>query len=200
MTLFLIPVATDAAVASSSALIKAHDKQSFESAIALLAAAEIRTTESQAAFDAAREAGFSQGLAEGHEAIAQSFSEQAAEMARQVVAHSEQRQRDIADAALAATKAILGAAQPELVVPAMVDQVLGRIDSISPVTILVHPAHADALSARLQDRRDITITTDGAFGPTDCEILTADGRIVASLSVQIEALAQRWGIAPEDEA
>jgi flagellar biosynthesis/type III secretory pathway protein FliH len=199
MSLFLVPIGQNSAVGSSTPLIKARDKHLFENAIDLFTAAEQQKSESQAAFDAARQAGFEQGLSEGRDAVEQSFREQAAEMARQVAVHAEERQRDIADAALAATKAILGSVDPQIAVPGIIDQVLGRLENGSQVTVLVHPLHADALNARLQNRSDVVLTTDPAFGLTDCEILTADGRIVASMSVQIEALAQRWGVAPEDE-
>jgi flagellar biosynthesis/type III secretory pathway protein FliH len=197
MSLFLLPLSGEHILGSSSPLIKASERQAFESALSLLAAAEIQKAESQAAYDAAREAGFQQGLVDGQEAVTTEFVAQAADMARQVVAHSEKRQSDIAQAALAATKAILGAVEPQQLVPAMVDQVLGRIDNRNTVTILVHPMHGDALSRQFQDNSDIAITTDAAFGSTDCEIITADGRIVASLSVQIDTLAARWGVAPD---
>jgi flagellar biosynthesis/type III secretory pathway protein FliH len=200
MSLFLLAVTEGQAVGSSSALIKAHERQDFETALQLLAASQIRQKESQAAFEAARKAGYEQGLVAGQQAVEQSFLDQAANSAKQIVAHAEQRQREIAEAALAATKAILGSVEPDVLVPAMVDQVMGRIDSGNPVTILIHPMHADAISTRLLGNSDIEITADPAFGPTDCEIITADGRIVASLSVQIETLSQRWGVAPGEMA
>jgi flagellar biosynthesis/type III secretory pathway protein FliH len=76
----------------------------------------------------------------------------------------------------------------------VVDRTLARLDTETPVTIDVAPALAGDLRAHLAALTHVSITQNPDLGPTDCHIMTASGRIIASLSVQFDALAARWGL------
>ena len=76
----------------------------------------------------------------------------------------------------------------------IVDRTMARLDGDKPVTIEVAPALVKALAKHAVDLAHITVTENPDFGPTDCRILSARGQIVASLSVQFDALAARWGL------
>jgi flagellar biosynthesis/type III secretory pathway protein FliH len=52
----------------------------------------------------------------------------------------------------------------------------------------------ERLQAHLVDRTYVTVRANDGFGPYDCCLLTPQGRVVANLDVQLDALSSRWGV------
>jgi flagellar biosynthesis/type III secretory pathway protein FliH len=46
----------------------------------------------------------------------------------------------------------------------------------------------------LAELAHVAVLADSALGATDCIVRTSAGQVIASLSVQLGALAQRWGV------
>ena len=192
---FHLAYASDAGLLSSDrAVIKRSDRAAFGDALTLLRETTLIRDKAQheaaSARDAARTEGFAQARDTAHEAIMNGL----ADIARAIEAHAETRRTDIAEAAFAAARAIIGDMDDSVVVQRIVDRTMARLDSDKPLTIEVAPDMVDDLAAHVADLKNITVTANPEFAPTDCRILAPSGQIVASLSVQFDALAARWGL------
>ena len=175
-------------------VIKAKDRAAFADALALLA--EARKLREQASVDAAaaRDDARCEGRAEAVEAAQHTVAAAIAKLAADIEAHAESRRADIAEAAFAAARAIVGAIDEDTVMMRVVDRTLARFDADIPLTIEVAPALAAVLRVHVGGLGHVTVTENPALAATDCHVLTPSGRIVASLSVQFDALAARWGL------
>jgi flagellar biosynthesis/type III secretory pathway protein FliH len=194
VTLYLVHADDHVLLTSDRPVIKRADRQPLESAVAAFQDAAALRTRTAAAAEAARREGYEAGLAEARRDAAALIVEGLADVAASIAQHAEARRADIADAAFAATRAIIGDLDSEDVVGRIVDRTLARLDGDAPVTIDVSPAMADPLTQRLAASPHVTIVADSTLGDTECRIRGAQGQIVASLAVQLDALAARWGI------
>ncbi len=194
MSLFLIP---DSDLALESPLIKARDREQFTDALNLLAAAKAQTRavearvveQTQHGYDA----GMAQGLADAEAMLAQeitSFAEATARYRRDLEAR-------VAEAAFAATVAVIGTIDDATVVSAIVRQQLAKRDADEALTVAVAPSAIEQVSPYLTGSPNVTLIADPAMASTDCRITAAEGRIVADLSLQLDMLRQRWGLAAE---
>ncbi|MFA6118024.1 MAG: FliH/SctL family protein [Sphingomonas sp.] len=194
MTFHLIHADDRALLASGTAVIKRAQRVDFTDAVALLqASAAIRDRASSDA-ENARAAGRAEGLAEATAAAGEHIAEQLADFAAAIERHEEARRAAVAEAAHAAVRAIVGEIDDETLVPLMVERTLARLPGEGPVTISVAPDMADRLAPRLADFTHVTIIADSTLYSTDCQLRTSAGQVIASLSVQLDALARRWGI------
>lgn len=180
---------------TTRSVIKADEIEFVERAAELLARAEEVLVETQAEAqrlrDAARVEGHEAGVAEGRQEVAIRLATLSEELAH------EQRRRDdeLAAAALAAVEAIIGVAGLTAIGPALVQQALSGFVGDDAVTVRVAPAMAEPLQAALRGDPRVSIETDAALEPLDCELRTGRGTIRAGLSVQLAALAERWEVA-----
>jgi len=175
-------------------VIKRAERVDFSDAIALLHAAAAIREQAQADADAARLAGRAEGLAEATATADAHVAEQVAAFARAVEQHEQARRSDIAEAAHAAVRAIIGELDDDTILPCMVERTLARLPAEGPVSVAVAPAMAERLAARLEGLEHVAIVAEPALGPTDCVMRTSAGQVIASLSVQLDALAKRWGV------
>ncbi len=182
------------AFGSGTSLIKAKDRQDFETVVALLSETRRLNESSKAEIATLHETAEARGYEEGLAKATAEFDSRLAELALQFDAFREERRDDIAAAAFAAVKAIIGDLDDERVIIGLVDASLSRRDSEAPVTIEVAPAMVESLQAHLADRTYVSVRANDAFGPYDCGLLTPQGRIVADLDVQLGALSDRWGV------
>jgi flagellar biosynthesis/type III secretory pathway protein FliH len=199
MSFALILDSETPALAALSPLIKADQRQDFIQAADVLTEVRALKAASLAEIDArqasAARDGYARGLAKAEEQIEAML----AEIASQFSAFENQRRDDIAAAAYAAVTAIIGGLDDETVLAKLVGASLARNEDNSPVTVEVTPAMAERIAAKLGDTPHVSVRGNPALGARDCQILSPQGRIVADLSVQMTALAERWGV-PGDAA
>lgn len=195
MSLYLAYARDGALLGSGRPVIKRAERQQFADAAALLDQLVRMREDAAGEIAAARDAARADGFAEGR-AAAQAMVEDALDALTVAIdGHVAAWRADVADAAFAAARAIVGDLGDEEALTRIVDRSLQRIGRDKPVTIEVAPEMADRLTARLGEGGGVTVRALDGFGPTDCRIATGDGQTIASLSVQFDALAARWGIA-----
>jgi flagellar biosynthesis/type III secretory pathway protein FliH len=195
MTYHLVHADQNTLLASDRAVIKHAERIDFADAVALLHAAAAIREKTQADAKAVRSAGHAEGLAEARAAADDHVAEQISQFARALEQHEQARRSDIAEAAHAAVRAIIGELDDATILPRMVERTLARLPAEGPVSVAVAPAMAARLAERLAGMSHVAIVAEPALAPTDCVMRTSAGQVIASLSVQLDALAKRWGVA-----
>ena len=184
-----------AILGGGSARIPAAQREAFADAHALLAraAGEAASVAERVAAAVAR------GREEGARgAAAQAEAEVAArvaELAGTLAAEAGARRAEIAAAALAGAEAIIGALSPDETGTRLALQAISRLPDDEHITVTCSSAIAPRLQAALAGREGVTVEIRDGFGGLQVELATGAGRIVASLDVQLAALAERWGVA-----
>ena len=195
MTYHLVHADDAALLFSERAVIKRDERQSFSDAVALLGAVrEAQARAVQAANDA-REAAYGAALDGAQAEIEELLAREIAQFAKAIDLQEQVRRSEIAEAALAAVHAVLVELDDATLVPALVARALDRLQPQGAVIVAVAPDMADKVAARLDTLTEVTILPDPALGAHDCAIRTEQGQVIASLSVQLETLAKRWGVA-----
>jgi flagellar biosynthesis/type III secretory pathway protein FliH len=191
---------TASGIATSSPLIKGHERAQFVDALSLLDAARTQA----AAIDAevisarqqARDEGFAQGLAEAEACIASEIGK-LTEAQSMIRAEHEAR---VAEAAFAAVTAIIGTMDESDIVNRIVTNQLAAKAQTDRLRISVAPQMVSALAAQISCYEGCELVADPDLTTTACRLTTGDGRIVADLSLQLATLRQRWGLKEEHEA
>lgn len=195
MTFHLIHSDGATLLGSDTAVIKREQRTDFVDAAALLqAAAAIRAKASEDA-EAARAEAREEGLAEARATVEAALAEQIASFAEAIDRHEQARRADVAAAALAAVRAILGTIDDETVATGIVERTLARLPGEGRVSVHLAPAMAEVVTPRLAGLPHVAVQPDPTLGATDCVLRTSAGQVIASLSVQLDALAKRWGVA-----
>jgi flagellar biosynthesis/type III secretory pathway protein FliH len=184
-------------LASNGPLIKASEVADFTDAASLLREAK-RIADDAAATDAeARRTGYAAGFSEGMAEAEHLIATEAGKFAEAIDAIRAEYAAQVADAAFAATTAIIGELDDSDIVSRIVSLQLARHDDNAAVQLVVSPS----VYAEIQSQRDgasgITIQSDPALAPTDCHVLNGQGRIIANLSLQLQMLRERWGLDPK---
>jgi flagellar biosynthesis/type III secretory pathway protein FliH len=194
MTYFLVTDGHSSLAGSTTPLIKKANRQEFTDAANLLQRVRTMANEADTALDAAKSEAVQQGRAEGMAAAAieietalRGFSEAVEQIAQH---HAEQ----VADAAYAATTAIIGELEDTELVARLVSQVLASRKEQQGLAIHVAPALQPRISACLDDTGQLAVIANPELGFGECHVMTPNGRIVASLPVQLAVLRERWGI------
>lgn len=193
MTFQLLIGDGSAILGGGSARIPAAEREAFADAHALLARAA-----AEAASVAERvEAAIARGREEGaREAAGRAEAEVAARIAELAASFADEaaaRRAEIAAAALAGAEAILGALPPQEAGARLALQAVGRLPDDERIVVLCSPAVASRVQAALAGREGVGVEARDGFGDLQVELATGGGRIVASLDVQLAALAERWG-------
>lgn len=179
---------------SSRPVIKAPERAVFVEAIAVLSETKLLRDRAKVDADSAREDGRRLGIEEAKSDARQMVAAGLANLATAIETHADARRADIAEAAFAAARAIVGELDNDEAMRRVVDRTLARLDADVPITIEVAPALAADIRNHVAALAHVTIAENLDLGPTDCHVMTASGRIIASLSVQFDALAARWGL------
>jgi flagellar biosynthesis/type III secretory pathway protein FliH len=192
---FHLAYASDIALLNSErAVIKRRDRAAFNDALTLLQETTVLRDQARDVAASARDDARLEGLAEGRNTAQAAVANGLADVARAMEVHAEIRRADIAEAAFAAARAIIGELDDHVAMQRVIDRTIARLDGDKAITIEVAPTMVDGLAKHLADLKHVTIMANPKFGPTDCRILAPSGQIVASLSVQFDALAARWGL------
>jgi flagellar biosynthesis/type III secretory pathway protein FliH len=187
-------------VGATSPLIKKAEREAFVDATSLLRRANAIGAEVDASAETARLRAAQQGYAEGA-AMAEVELETArrhfADATAQIEEHYAQQ---VAEAAYAATVAIIGELEDDQLVRNLVSQVLAKQKQAHGLSVHVSPELQPPLGG-LFDTEDgsIAVVANPDLGPTECHIMTANGRIIASLPVQLAVLRERWGLESAEE-
>jgi flagellar biosynthesis/type III secretory pathway protein FliH len=199
MSYFLLNIGQQA-LATKSPLIKAQECADFSNAAELLCNIEHLKTQTDAAYSDAQKQGYADGLAAGIDAVKAEFRAEIEQFAKAISSAEASRHEQIAAAAIAGAQAIVGAIDQTEAMRGIISQVLKRIDKDQAITVHIHADHASALQENGEFPSNITLVSNPSLGPTDCEIVSANGKIIANMELQLAGLAQRWGVNSIDDA
>jgi flagellar biosynthesis/type III secretory pathway protein FliH len=160
----------------------------------LLREAKRIAAEAEAADTEARRRGYDAGLAQGLAEAERLVAAEAGKFADAIEAIRVEYAAHVADAAFAATTAIIGELNDEDIVARIVALQLARQDENASLQLIVSPSVHAQLQAKLETISGMTILSDPALAPTDCHVMNGQGRIIASLSLQLQMLRERWGL------
>ncbi|MGS0743098.1 type III secretion system stator protein SctL [Glaciimonas sp. GG7] len=145
-----------------------------------------------------REAECRAGYAEG---LAKAQGEQAREMAKLAQAHVlvlKSTERELMRLSLAIAETLIGDIPRGEQVSRLVHQALAQlIDEKGGVTVYVHPAHMEEVTARLADLYGMVspmpiVMSDSKLDQDACRIITASGNVEGSLTHQLAAVAEAF--------
>lgn len=182
------------AVAVRKKIIKAHELADFTEADALLRGVRALKAEAEADIAARRASAETDGRQAGLAEVEATVSEALSALTARIDAFEAERRDEIAGAAFAAVRAVIGTLEDETVLQGLVAASLSRIGEDTALTIEVAPVMLAQISAQLEDHPNIALRANEALGPLDCHIVSPQGRIVADLQLQLDALAERWGV------
>jgi flagellar biosynthesis/type III secretory pathway protein FliH len=183
-------------IGAATPIIKAAERSEFTNAVALLQAVTDLRNAADAEAQSRGEIAYQQGLARGYADAEAKVAKLIQDMAERFEEVCDQRRSDVADAALAATKAIIGALDNADVTKRLVTQALVRVDNGAPLVIEVAPAMASHIVEHVALLPHVKVEAVDALGPLDCIFQTNTGRVLAGLDLQITALGDRWGVNP----
>jgi flagellar biosynthesis/type III secretory pathway protein FliH len=194
MSFFLFLDGNTPAIGTKSPIIKSRDINYISQTISILS--EVRALQSAHLEDiaAARNAAQVQGYRDGIVKAEAQIESLLTSLVASFDDLSSARRDDIATAAFAAVRAIVGALDDETKLKGIVETSLARINSEGPITVEVATNLAERIAIALGDRANITVTGSHELSPYGCRIHSANGRIVADLGIQLDALAGRWGV------
>lgn len=191
MSYFLLSDGKASMAGSTTPLIKKAERQAFVDAAALLRRANGIAADTDAGNEAARQEAVREGYAEGL-AAAEAETDRALHGFTDAIARIEEHHSaQVAEAAYAATVAVIGELEDQALVARLVAQVLAKQKEASGLAVHVAPE----LQLRLAGLfGDLPVLANPELGPADCHVMTANGRIIASLPVQLAVLRERWGL------
>ena len=182
MSFHLVHADAATLLGSDRAVIKRAERVDFADAVDVLRAAAAIREQALAEAEAARREGHRQGFEAARGQAEDHLADRIAEFAAAIDRYEDARRGDIAAAAHAAVRAIV------------VERTLARLAGEGPVTVLVASTLADPVAARLDGLAHVTVAADPGLDALDCVVRTSAGQVIASLSVQLDALAKRWGL------
>jgi type III secretion protein L len=184
-------------LASASLLIKAHDVADFVDAAALLREARRIAADADAADAEARRAGYDAGLAQGLAEAERLIAAEAGKFAEAINAIRTDYTAQVAEAAYAATIAIIGDLDDAEIVSRIAALQLARQDDNAALQLTVAPSVHAELQEGPGTNSGVAILADPTLAATDCHVMNGQGRIIASLSLQLQMLRERWGLDAE---
>jgi type III secretion protein L len=182
------------ALGTSQSVVKAHERQDFTDAAALLNGVRRIKEEADTAIAAQQAAAAQEGRQIGYAEVNDVVGKALAEFARQIAEFETERRDEIANAAFAAVRAIIGDLDDEVVLRGLVTASLSRMDGATPITLEIAPSMVAAVESHFAGYPNLAIRANEALGPHDCQLLSVQGRVVADLQLQLDALAERWGL------
>ena len=195
MTYRLYHSGPGSALFGPSPLLPGHEAKLMRDAAELLDHA--RTVAAEA--EAARADGFAAGKAEGLRLILEQRDASLAELIAPLAAEVAQAQAalhdDIATLALEALRRMIGALPEEELLAGLARQAVAALPLEDVERIAVPPAAQAAVAARLGEHEGRLVVADATLAPGDCVVHTRSGKVIASASLQLERLAERWGAA-----
>jgi type III secretion protein L len=201
MTFYLVHRDGKALVATDRPLLKAREADRLGQASALLARAEALEAQSRqrrdAAEKAAREQGFAQGLDEGRKAFVGAVTG----LTAQIEAWRQTQEREVAALALAALRRMVDDIGEDAMMVGVARRAVAAVANGSEAQVHVAPELVDVLGAAFtgdESLSGVAIRPDPDLAPHQCRVVTAEGRIIADLAVQLAEIEKRWSLAHVD--
>jgi flagellar biosynthesis/type III secretory pathway protein FliH len=197
---YLLQRGGDALLATGRPVLKAGEQPALRDSFQLLArlreADAARETSAAMAERDARERGWQAGFAEGQRA----FAEAVAEIAAQAARHRDAREAEIASLAVAALHKMVGMIGDEIMMAGIAQRAVAAVTSRGPILVETSEAMCGGIEAALagQEAEEVNVRVDPALGDRQCRITAPDGRIIADLDLQLDALEKRWETAHVD--
>jgi flagellar biosynthesis/type III secretory pathway protein FliH len=195
MSYFLLADGNAHNAGSSTPLIKKAEREAFANAATLLRRVHSIASDTDATIDAARQEAVQTGYAAGLAAAQHELAEAMRGFADAIARIEEYHTAQVAEAAYAATVAIIGELDDGPLVARLVSQVLASQKEQTGLAIHVAPWLQPKLEGQLGE---LPVVANPELGSTDCHVITANGRIIASLPVQLAVLRDRWGLSDEE--
>lgn len=177
-----------------SPLAKANEAEVLADAAALLE----RARQIHAGAEATRAEALAQGRDEGRrEALAEReayAAQRLAPLIEDLARAQDLVRRDIGELALSAVRRMLADLPGDIAVAALAEKAVATLALDAIERIAVAPALAEPVAERLPPRLARLVATDDKLGPGDCIIHANAGQVIASLDLQLERLAERWGV------
>ncbi len=184
------------AIGVSRPLIKASQRQEFSDAMDLCAALKAMQADMNVRNHAAHEQAKIDGFTAGQTAATDHMAQALTALQEQLTQFETQVQDQIASAAYAATQAIIGKLPDDIVLSGIVNEAIARLASQNDAitNIEISPSMLDRIASHLPQDSATKLVANTSLSQHDCVIVTTTGRLVASLDVQMESLAKRWGV------
>ena len=187
----------DRLLRSSSARIARGDIADFRESVHLLEQAKHVSDRAFADAQEAREEGYREGreqaLAEMRDVLADCISR----LQQDIAQEDSRRERAASIAAIQAVEQLIGARDEADVVTGLVREAMQR-SGATPLRIRVAPEWVETVQAELPVSTRDCVLGDESLTPMGCRIEVEDGRIVADLEQQLDALRSRWGMMSEN--
>lgn len=183
----------DAVLRLPSARIAAEDVGPMRDAMQLLEEAhsvrEEARLDSQRLRSEARREGREEAAGELAEALANALRELAEGSARE----NARREAAVAEAALRATRRLIGMQADEDIAAGLALEALAHTQGGSQ-RVVVGSGLGAAVRERLADMPDVEVIEDSDADLFACRVETPHGTVIADLETQLATLAERWGV------
>ena len=208
MSFYLWYEASNASVSSNQRVFRASELNAVRSLDDVCAQLQAQANEQAMQLDAvhqqARTAGYEQGLAEGRACAREEAAAGLLGLQEQLELARESLQSQVGQLALAVAQKLLGDFCDADRLAGLADtaarEMVSHGQPATPVKVVVHPKHLEAVRARLstEDRSATSVRmivqADPHCAEDSCRLESDLGAIDASLPVQLEQLAQAWGV------
>ncbi len=181
----------DALVRASSARISRDKVGDFRESAELLDQAKSISERASTEADRARKEGYREGREQALLEMRDVLADCIAHLQDQLVAEDKRRERAASIAAMEAVAQLIGARDDAETVLGLVRESLHR-SGATPVRIVVAPQWVEAVQTNLSDDNANLVEGDPSLMPMGCRIEVDDGRIIADLETQMDALRARW--------
>lgn len=178
---------------AASPLIRAQDRVALRDAHAVLD--HIRQIQADAAVAAqqAEQAAYAKGLADAAVAAEARITDALSSLSQQIADDQARRDAQIADAAFAALRVLVGSFDEGALTAALARHAAQQRADDATV-IEVGAAQAPAVEKALADVPHTAVDARDDLPPLAVRVRTRDGRIIADLDVQLDNIASRWGV------
>lgn len=194
MTFYLLHHDEKNLLATDHPIVKADDHRVFGDALSLLERLhQLQAGNRRAAEEAEAEAR-ERGIAKGLHAGKSEFVQAIADLSRQVAQHRERVEQEIASLALAALRLMVASIGDEAMLAGITRRAVAAVIPAGHILVEASPAMCPAINRALtplDEGSRITLQPDPALSDHQCRVTAPDGRIVADLDVQMDAIAQR---------
>lgn len=208
MSFYIWQQLSDSSVTSKRRVFRANELNSARTLDALCAQLQAQANEQATQLDAAHEQartlGHQQGFAEGQAQARDEAAAKLMDLQEQLESICEAMQAQTGQLALAVAQKLLGEFSEPDRLAGLADtaarEMVSHAQPNTSVKVFVHPKHLDEVRARLSaDKRQGTslqliVQADPHCGEQSCRLESELGAIDASLPVQLDQLAQAWGV------
>jgi len=194
MTFYLLGRGGDALLATDRPIVKAGERNALDSAADLLARLREDAARASEANAAAEREARDRGYRDGEESGRRDFIAAIAELAAQAAQHREAEEAEIASLAIAALRKMVDSIGDEAMLAGIARRAVAAVAPGGAVLVEAAPAACPAIEEALggfDHAAGVTVRPDPALSERQCRITAPDGRIIADLDVQLDALAGR---------